>query len=93
MAVLNPEKPITCFTVDSGDTDIDQEGFVNDLYYAKFLSDKLQFNLHIVNSQVDILKDFDRMIWHLDEPQADPAPLNVLNICKVLLFPILTLIL
>ncbi len=79
---LNPEKPITCFTVDSGDTDIDQEGFANDLYYAKLLSDKLQFNLHIVDAKIDVLKDFDKMIWHLDEPQADPAPLNVLNICK-----------
>jgi asparagine synthase (glutamine-hydrolysing) len=29
---------------------------------------------------VDIIRDFDQMIWHLDEPQADAAPLNIYNI-------------
>jgi len=38
--------------------------------------------LEIVGADIDIVNDFDKMIWHLDEPQADPAPLNVLNICK-----------
>lgn len=59
------------------------EGFTYDLDYAVILSKKLGFDLNIVNSKVDILADFDKMIWHLDEPQADPAPLSVYNISKL----------
>jgi asparagine synthase (glutamine-hydrolysing) len=28
------------------------------------------------------MEEFDKMIWHLDEPQADPAPINVSIISK-----------
>ena len=80
---INPDKPIECFTIDNGEGLITNEGFVNDLYYAKLLAKKKYFNLNIVNSKIDIINEFDKMIWHLDEPQADPAPLNVLNICKI----------
>ena len=34
----------------------------------------------MVPADKNILDDFDRMVWHLDEPQADAAPLNVLKI-------------
>jgi asparagine synthase (glutamine-hydrolysing) len=39
--------------------------------------------LSIVKADIDIVRDFDKMIWHLDEPQADAAPLNVLNIASL----------
>jgi asparagine synthase (glutamine-hydrolysing) len=78
---LSPNKSIECFTIDFGSDKINNEGFVDDLFYAKLISRKLNFKLNIVKAEIDIVKDFDKMIWHLDEPQADPAPLNVLNIC------------
>ena len=58
------------------------KGFVDDLFYAKKVAQFLDVDLEILNAEVNILDDFDKMIWHLEEPQADPAPLNVLNICK-----------
>ena len=75
---LNPEKEINCYTirVDSND------GFTNDLSYAKKVAEYLNVNLTIVDAKSDILKSFDKVIYHLDEPQADPAPINVYNICK-----------
>jgi asparagine synthase (glutamine-hydrolysing) len=78
---LSPDKSIECFTIDYGSDKLNNEGFVDDLFYAKLISQKLNFKLNIVKAEIDIVKDFDKMIWHLDEPQADPAPLNVLNIC------------
>jgi asparagine synthase (glutamine-hydrolysing) len=39
--------------------------------------------LNIVKADINILDHFDEMIWHLDEPQADAAPLNVLNIAQL----------
>ena len=75
---LNPEKEINCYTirVDSND------GFTDDLSYAKKVAEYLNVNLTIVDAKSDILKSFDKVIYHLDEPQADPAPINVYNICK-----------
>jgi asparagine synthase (glutamine-hydrolysing) len=79
---LYPEMQLDCFTIDSGEGKISNEGFTSDLYYAKLLSEKLKLNLNIVDAKINILSDFDKMIWYLDEPQADPAPLNVLKICQ-----------
>ena len=75
---LNPEKEINCYTirVDSND------GFTDDLPYAKKVAEYLNVNLTIVDAKSDILKSFDKVIYHLDEPQADPASINVYNICK-----------
>lgn len=78
---LHPEKKLDCFTIDAG-PEISEEGFASDLTYAKKVADYLQVDLHIVKADIDILRDFDKMIWHLDEPQADAAPLNVSNICQ-----------
>jgi asparagine synthase (glutamine-hydrolysing) len=78
---LHPNDHFECFTIDV-DVDNKIDGSVNDLDYAKLVADHLKVNLNIVKANIDILKDFDKMIWHLDEPQADAAPLNVINICK-----------
>lgn len=79
---IYPRKAIQAFTIDSGEMDMKEEGFSNDLNYAKTISKQFGFDLNIINAKVDILNDFDRMIWHLDEPQADSAPLSVYNISK-----------
>ncbi|MCA6432397.1 MAG: asparagine synthase C-terminal domain-containing protein, partial [Cytophagales bacterium] len=78
---LHPQKKIDCFTIDAG-AEISDEGFTSDLDYAKKVADYLKVDLHVVKADIDILRDFDKMIWHLDEPQADAAPLNVSNICQ-----------
>jgi asparagine synthase (glutamine-hydrolysing) len=78
---LYPGKRLQTFTIR---TDIKKgnDGFADDLEYARQVSQYLDVDLEIVDAKVDILQDFDKMIWHLEEPQADPAPLNVLNICE-----------
>jgi asparagine synthase (glutamine-hydrolysing) len=78
---INPTSKIECFTIDSG-VDTSSEGFSDDLEYAKIVAKHLDVNLNIIDADIDIVRDFDKMIYHLDEPQADAAPLNVLNICK-----------
>lgn len=78
---LRPEETIRTFSIDTHEVS-KSEGFADDLYYAKIVADHLKVSLEVVDADVDIVEDFDRMIWHLDEPQADAAPLNVLNICK-----------
>lgn len=76
-----PEKAIKCYTVDSGSKSQEDEGFADDLFYAKKVAKHLNVDLEIVVGKENIMDGFDKMVWHLDEPQADVAPLHVLNIC------------
>ena len=78
---LFPARKIQCFTIQT-DEFSSSEGFKSDLYYAKLVAKYLNVDLEIVSANENILKNFDKMIWHLDEPQADAAPLNVLNISQ-----------
>jgi asparagine synthase (glutamine-hydrolysing) len=79
---LHPNKKFNCYTINTNDGEDMAEGFTNDLHYARLVAKHLDVNLIEVESTVDIVKDFDQMIYHLDEPQADPAPLSVLQICS-----------
>jgi asparagine synthase (glutamine-hydrolyzing) len=74
--------PIDCFTINTDAAGYGREGFADDLTYARKVAAKNNFRLHEIDARVNIVEDFDRMIWHLDEPQADPAPLNIYNISK-----------
>ncbi len=76
---LYPSMVLPCFTIDTSELS-KNEGFADDLHFAKIVAKHLNVDLHVVKAEIDIVKDFDKMIWHLDEPQADAAPLNVLNI-------------
>ena len=78
---LYPNNKLKCFTIDT-ETNSKIEGFEEDLPYAKKVADYLSVDLEIVKADFSIVEDFDKMIYHLDEPQADAAPLNVSNICK-----------
>jgi len=75
-----PQSSLTCFTIATG-PDMKKEGFAADEYYAQIVAKSLGVKLEIIPAHVDMLAQFDRMIWHLDEPQADPAPISVYNIC------------
>jgi asparagine synthase (glutamine-hydrolysing) len=60
---------------------MENEGFSDDEYYAKKVAEHLQVDLKVLPAKLFSKQLFDKMIWHLDEPQADPAPLHVMNIC------------
>lgn len=53
----------------------------DDSYYSKVISDKLGFNLKVFEINPDIQEMLPKMIWHLDEPLADPAAINTFLIC------------
>jgi asparagine synthase (glutamine-hydrolysing) len=78
-----PDKKFPCFTIDIGNWSEGSENFGNDLYFATKVAEYLDVELNIVKADINILDHFDEMIWHLDEPQADAAPLNVLNIAQL----------
>jgi asparagine synthase (glutamine-hydrolysing) len=77
---LDPK--INCFTIESaGGQD---EGATDDLPYAQRVAKHLGVSLDIVKIDASRMAgDLERMVWQLDEPLADPAPLNVLYISEL----------
>lgn len=76
-----PGQDLRCYTISTG-ADMQSEGFADDETYARKVAKHIGVDLEILPANLNILEHFDKMIWHLDEPQADPAPLNVYNICS-----------
>jgi asparagine synthase (glutamine-hydrolysing) len=66
-----------CFTI-AGQAGVSSaEGFSDDIGYARQAAKALGVRLHVAEVTADICDDVDFMIHHLDEPQADLAPLQV----------------
>lgn len=73
---LQPDALLKAFTIDTRG-DFRGEGFAEDLPYAQKVAAHLDADLQIIPAHVSITADFDAMIYNLDEPQADAAPLFV----------------
>lgn len=77
-----PNNKLECFTIDQfKDSRVD--GFIDDLPYAKKVAKYLDISLKIIDSRNAWVDSFDKMIWQLDEPQADLAPINVAIISRL----------
>lgn len=73
---------IDCFTINTGA--VRDAGVTDDLPYARQVAKHLEVRLreiHVNSSR--IAADLERMVFQLDEPLADPAPLNVLYISQL----------
>ena len=77
---LWPQRDLPCYTIRSNNASAN-DGFADDLPYARRVAAHLGADLRVIEQSPDYLSEFDRMIYHLDEPQGDIAPLNVLHIC------------
>ncbi|EGQ7944378.1 asparagine synthase (glutamine-hydrolyzing) [Vibrio cholerae] len=82
LATKNSEQSIRCFTIDTGSGQQAKDGFEDDLPYAKRVAEHLKVELDTLKVTPDIAKLLPKMIYHLDELQADPAPISVLLICE-----------
>jgi len=71
---------LQCFTIGFKDRAFLDEGFGEDLPYARKVAAALDVDLHTIMVGPEMADSLERMIYHLDEPQSDPAPLNVLYI-------------
>ena len=75
--------PMECFTIGFREKTPETEGMVEDLPYAQKVASHLGLPLHIVRVGTESVSELERMIYFLDEPQADPAPINVLFIARL----------
>jgi len=73
---------IMCFTIDTQNSSND--GLQDDLPYARAAAKFLNVPLEIVKvDSQSLVRNLERMVWMLDEPLGDPAPLNVLYISEL----------
>lgn len=73
-------KSFECFTINDADG---TDGFTPDLPYARQVAKALDVRLNICDATADIANLLPQMIYHLDEPQADFAAINVFLISQL----------
>jgi len=73
---------LCCFTIEVSGTR--EDGFTDDLPYARCVASHLGVALEVVHvDAAHMAAGLEEMVWQLDEPLADPAPLNVLYISRL----------
>jgi len=80
---MNPDQELDCFTIGFENSTGKFEGFTEDLPYAQKVAKYLGVNLHTITVGSEMVNRIEEMIYFLDEPQADPAPLNALFISEL----------
>jgi asparagine synthase (glutamine-hydrolysing) len=72
-------KPVEAFSIGYG-----REGaLMNELPYARAVASRWAMNHHeLILDSEDLLRDIDRVAWHLDEPCGDPAAFLTLALSR-----------
>jgi asparagine synthase (glutamine-hydrolysing) len=73
---------LRCYTIALAEGESQADGFVDDLPYARQVAAHLGVELREVKASPDIVSLWPEMVWHLDEPVADPAVINSYLIAK-----------
>jgi asparagine synthase (glutamine-hydrolysing) len=81
MKKLRPGEKPRCYTISFAGGK-GYEGAVNDLPYAQKVARHLGVELEEIAIDANIVDNIEKMIYILDEPQADIAPLNIMLICQ-----------
>ena len=74
---------LQCFTIGFESREAVLEGMAADLPYAQRVAEHVGVDLHTIWVGPEMVDDLPKMIFHLDEPQADPAPINALYITRL----------
>jgi asparagine synthase (glutamine-hydrolysing) len=74
---------LQCFTIGFRDESARTEGMAADLPHAQRVAKHLDVDLHTIWVGPEMVDELPNMLFHLDEPQADPAPINALFISRL----------
>lgn len=75
-------RKIKSFTIKFSELDQKKERMSDDSYFAKLISQKNGFEHYEFEIQPDIVNLLPKMIWHIDEPLADAAAINLYLMSK-----------
>lgn len=75
-------QPLNTYTIKFKKNDLKRQGNVDDSFYAKRLANEFGFNHKEIILEPQIIDLLPKIVWHLDEPIADPAAINTYLISK-----------
>ena len=78
----NTQHPLNSYTIRFSEKDLKLQGNTDDSYYASKLANDFGFNHNEFLIEPDITGLLPKMIWHMDEPLADPAAINTFLISE-----------
>jgi asparagine synthase (glutamine-hydrolysing) len=78
-----PDASLRCFTIGFDESEPQPEGMNEDLGYARLVAKHLGAPLEVITVRSGMIDQLETMLYHLDEPQADPAPINTLFIAQL----------
>ena len=82
-AFASRDRELSCFTAAPCGDAWGGEGFTDDLPFANKVANELGVDLNEVPVESDLLGELEKLVWNLDEPQADPAALIAARICRL----------
>lgn len=71
-----------CYTISWEHDAARTEGMPDDLPFARRVGEHLGAEVRVIQAHAGLIDGLEEMLYTLDEPQADPAPLNVLAIAQ-----------
>ena len=81
MTSTAPDSRPRCYSIGIADA-TSMEGSPLDLPYARRVADHLGADLSPIEVGPEMISQLPRLLYHLDEPQADPAPINAMLIAE-----------
>ena len=73
---------VTTFTVGASKADLAHEIVPDDVRYARLIADRFPVDYHEQMLEPNVVELLPKLIWHLDEPVADPAAISTYLICS-----------
>jgi asparagine synthase (glutamine-hydrolysing) len=78
---MSPERP-TCFTVGFSKRDLAHDIVPDDLRYSRLYAEQADVDYREAILAPSLVDALPRVVWHMDEPVADPAALSAYFICE-----------
>jgi asparagine synthase (glutamine-hydrolysing) len=82
VAAMSTDDPVKTFAIGYGAGDLAHDVVTDDLPYARQVAAALGTRHQETVLDPDLAGDLPRVVWHMDEPVADPAALSALLICQ-----------
>lgn len=73
---------VTTFTVGFASEDLGHEIVPDDVRYAREVGRRFGVDYHERTLQTDVVDLLPKLVWHMDEPVADPAAITTFLICS-----------
>lgn len=75
-------RQISTYTIGFSDEDLKQDVIRSDVYFARLASQHMNVDYNEIIVNPKILDLLPKLIWHMDEPVADPAAVTTFLVCQ-----------